>query len=85
MTRDEFIQACCSAGYSNKKQSTAWCDTHPKSDYDDSDMIEVYRSVNKYRYGDNHPGWTYLPNGGRTTINNVIRGLAGSNTRDNYW
>lgn len=79
MTTKEFIIACSSGGYSTKKQAEEYCKTHPKDDWDVKDFELVYKWVNRATRDGHKSGWREMNNHSRCTINDVYRGLAGSN------
>ena len=75
MTADKFVIYASQCGYANRSMAKAWCDENPKDDYTDEDLIEVYRYAQRPRRGGYTSGMRPMPGGGRTTINNVHRGL----------
>ena len=84
MKTEAFVKLCSDCGYTTKKEASEWCKANPKEDYSEDDFQRVYESTNSVKNGGYKRGWRDLGNGSRCTINDVIRGLAGSNKRDCY-
>lgn len=64
-TAEEFVHECIDRGYAyrkDKKKIQAWCEDHPKNEYDEDDFIKVYRylqrAVQDYGHEVNEDKWT---------------------------
>ena len=84
MNIETFAKLCSDCGYSTKKEALIWCEANPKKEYSEDDFQIDYDSTNSAKIGGRKRGWRELGNGSRTTINYILRGLAGSNKRDCY-
>ena len=73
-TTEEFVQECIDRGYGyrkDKKKILAWCEDHPKDEYDDDDFIRVYRYLQRSMRGRdremNDEKWSYSYGGHKHT------------------
>lgn len=82
MNREEFIKTCVQSGYASKHAAEHYADESGKSEFTDSDIVELYHTSMHWEGCASDKGlrFVYGANGKTTAMSNGIMGNSNSHT-----